>query len=128
MPSISNKSIADKLMMRQGKTILFMNEPPGYRNSIGTIGGVVGNDPKGNADVIQLFVKDRAELERDLPRAKKQMNPGASVWVTYYKGTSQHCTDINRDTIAEYAASIGLEGVAICSIDDDWSALRCKLV
>jgi hypothetical protein len=37
-------------------------------------------------------------------------------------------TDINRDTINAYAASLGLQGVAMISIDDDWSALRLKIV
>lgn len=36
--------------------------------------------------------------------------------------------EINRDSIAEYAASIGLEGVAIVAVDEDWSALRLKIV
>jgi hypothetical protein len=35
--------------------------------------------------------------------------------------------DINRDTITAYAETIGLEGVAIVSIDEDWSALRLKI-
>jgi len=37
-------------------------------------------------------------------------------------------TDINRDTINAYAGSLGLQGVAMISIDDDWSALRLKLI
>ncbi len=37
-------------------------------------------------------------------------------------------TDINRDSIVEYARSIGMEGVAMISIDEDWSALRLKLL
>jgi hypothetical protein len=37
-------------------------------------------------------------------------------------------TDIHRDTINAYAKTLGLEGVAMISIDDDWSALRLKLI
>jgi len=36
--------------------------------------------------------------------------------------------DINRDTINTYAHTIRLEGVAMISIDEDWSALRLKLI
>jgi hypothetical protein len=50
------------------------------------------------------------------------------MWVTYHKGTSKVKTDINRDTINAYVHSIGLEGVAMISIDEDWSALRLKLI
>jgi hypothetical protein len=50
------------------------------------------------------------------------------LWVTYHKGTSKVKTDINRDTINAYAHSIGWEGVAMISIDDDWSAMRLKRI
>jgi hypothetical protein len=48
--------------------------------------------------------------------------------VTYNKGTSKHKTDINRDSINAYAHSIGMEGVAMISLDEDWSALRLKIL
>ena len=48
--------------------------------------------------------------------------------MTYHKGTSRVKTDINRDTINAYAHSLGLEGVAMISIDEDWSALRLKRI
>jgi hypothetical protein len=79
-------------------------------------------------EVIQVFVTNRLELEAQLPRLKKLLAPKGMMWVTYYKGTSKGKTDINRDTINAYAHSIGLEGVAMISIDDDWSALRLKLI
>ncbi len=48
------------------------------------------------------------------------------LWVTYPKGTSKVKADINRDIIREYARTIGLEAVALVSVDDTWSALRLK--
>lgn len=48
------------------------------------------------------------------------------IWVIYHKGTSRIKTDINRDSINAYAQSIGLQGVAMVSINDDWAALRLK--
>jgi hypothetical protein len=50
------------------------------------------------------------------------------LWIAYAKGTSKKASDINRDTIREYAASIGLDTVAQIAIDGDWSALRLKSV
>jgi hypothetical protein len=59
---------------------------------------------------------------------KSVLAPKGALWVTYHKGTSRVKTDINRDTINDYARSIGLEGIAMISIDEDWSALRLKLI
>ncbi len=49
------------------------------------------------------------------------------LWVTYPRGTSKIKADVNRDVIREYAQTVGLEAVAIFSVDDDWSALRLKI-
>jgi hypothetical protein len=49
------------------------------------------------------------------------------IWVTYPKGTSAIETDINRDSIRTYAEILGLETIAIISVDSDWSALRLKV-
>ena len=78
--------------------------------------------------MVQLFVANRAELEAQLPKVKQAVAPGGLLWVSYYKGTAQTKTDINRDTIHAYARTLGLEGVAMVSIDDDWSAMRFKLL
>jgi hypothetical protein len=63
-----------------------------------------------------------------LGKLKSLLTPGGMLWVTYYKGTAKTKTDINRDSINAYAQTIGLQGVAMISIDDDWSALRLKAV
>ncbi len=50
------------------------------------------------------------------------------IWVTYYKGSSKNASDIHRDTINSFGMQHGLQGVAIVSIDQDWSALRLKIM
>ena len=37
-------------------------------------------------------------------------------------------SDINRDNIAAYASTLGLQAVAMISVDEDLSALRLKVV
>ncbi|MBY8999428.1 MAG: hypothetical protein KGD64_00775 [Candidatus Heimdallarchaeota archaeon] len=55
-------------------------------------------------DVIQVFVKSKAELEDLLPNLKDFLHPKGKLWVTYYKGTSEYKTDINRDSILAWNA------------------------
>ena len=130
MPAISTKSVADKLMIKPGKTVLFLNAPPQYEKTLGKIAkdAIILPSNATSADIIQVFVASSAELKKQLPLVKKHLNPEGAAWVTYFKGTSKTKTDINRDIIAEYASSIGMEGVAMISVDDDWSALRLKIV
>ena len=127
---MSDKSIAEKLLIKPGRTVLFVNAPPGYRTRIGALppNATILKAVGAPADVIQVFVKSRAELEAELPKLKRALAPNGLLWVTYAKGTSKLKGDINRNSIAAYAHTIGMEGVAMISIDDDWSALRLKVL
>ncbi len=126
---MSGKSIAQRLFIKPGNMVLLVNAPDGYMAQLGELpmGSYLLSDAERRVELIQLFVANRAELEAQLPRLKAQLAPKGSLWVTYHKGTSRVKTDINRDTINAYAHSLGMEGVAMISIDDDWSALRLKV-
>jgi hypothetical protein len=101
----------------------------GYEEKIGNLpeGAVIVKEPSQTVDVIQLFAANRLELEKYLTQMKSNLTAKTIFWVTYLKGTSKIKTDINRDSIAAYARSIGLVAVAIFSVDDDWAALRVRL-
>ncbi len=122
------KTIVQKLAVKPGQSILFVNAPRDYSSRIGSLPESVTVVKRANkpVDVIQIFTIDRAQLEQQLPQVKDLLTPKGMLWVTYYKGTSAHATDINRDTIAAYARSLGFQPVAMISIDEDWSALRLK--
>jgi predicted CoA-binding protein len=126
---MSDKTIAQKLMVKPGHSVLFVNAPQDYSAAIGALPPqtTVLETPSEPVDVIQVFIKNRRELEEQLPRLKPLLKPKGILWVTYYKGTSKTKTDINRDRINEYAGTLGMEGVAIFSVDSDWAALRLKV-
>jgi hypothetical protein len=91
-------------------------------------GAVLAAGPEPGIDLIQLFVTSRIELEASLQRLKTSLKANGLLWISYPKGTSKIQADINRDSINAYARSIGLQGVAMISIDDTWSALRLKRI
>jgi hypothetical protein len=127
---MSDKSIAQKLFIKPGNKFLLIDPPAGYLTQMGELpeGTIILRDSSCLVEVIQVFVTNRAELIEQLPRLKQLLAPKGMIWVTYHKGTSKVKTDINRDTINTYAHTIRLEGVAMISIDEDWSALRLKLI
>lgn len=127
---MSEKSIAQKMFIKPDSRFLLVNPPEGYLAQLGELpqGTVLLKDSSSPVETIQVFIANRAELELQLPRLKDLMAPKGMLWVTYHKGTSKVKTDINRDTIYAYAHTIGLDGVAMLSIDEDWSAFRLKLI
>ena len=75
-----------------------------------------------------MFALNRKELEKFLPEALARLGDKGSLWIAYLKQTASKATDINRDTINAYCKENGVTGVAMISIDSDWSALRLKRI
>jgi hypothetical protein len=123
------KSLLEKLQIKKGRSVLFLNPPPDYSFALGEVSTNIKflqAKRGGLANVIQLFVKTSKELENTLPGLQEKLAPGGILWVTYHKGTCDIQTDLNRDRIREYAGQLGWKAVAIISVDQDWSALRLK--
>ncbi|GAB3380481.1 MAG: DUF3052 family protein [Pseudomonadota bacterium] len=124
---MNEKTVADKMFLRTAKSMLILN---GQANP-----GVAAQMPAeivkegdGPFDVILLFALNRKELEQYLPAAKERLGDKGSLWIAYLKQTASKATDINRDSINAYAKENGITGVAMISIDGDWSALRLKRI
>ncbi len=129
------KSAAQKLLIKPGQRLRFINPPVNQAILLGELPAQVSilddtavPDAIIPADVIVLFANGRTDLETLLPGLRAALNPDGKLWVAYHKGTSQMKTDINRDSINAYAKTIGMQGVAMISINDDWSALRLKMI
>ena len=127
---MSDKTVAQKLQIKPGQRVLFVHAPPGYEKGVGPLpaGAVVLREPVRPIETIQVFVQSQRELAAEVRRLKALLAPTGALWVTYRKGSSRVKTDVNRDTIRAYAQTLGLEGVSIFALDEDWSALRLKIV
>jgi hypothetical protein len=124
---MSEKTVADKMFLRNAKSMLILNGQahPGVVAQMPA--NLVKND-NGPADVILLFAMNQKDLEQYLPMAKERLGDKGSLWIAYLKQTASKATDINRDSINAYAKENGITGVAMISIDGDWSALRLKRI
>ena len=127
---MSEKSVAQKLGLKPGKTLFVSHAPAPVGDLLGTTpgGARVTETGKGPFPLILLFARDHAAMAKQLPLCKTKLEPGGALWLAYAKGTSSKATDINRDSIRDYVATIGLDTVAQIAIDADWSALRLKVI
>ena len=82
----------------------------------------------GPFDAILMFCMHRKDLEHYLALAKDKLGEKGSLWIAYLKQTASKATDINRDSINDYAKENGITAVAMISIDGDWSGLRLKRI
>jgi hypothetical protein len=126
---MSDKTLAQKLAIKEGFQVLLVLAPEGYTARLGPLPASVAlNPPAGPYDLIQVFVASQKELEAALPALKPLLKPKGYLWVTWHKGASRIKTDVTRDTIWPFAGTIGLQPVSNIAVDADWSALRLKIV
>ena len=124
---VSERSLAQRLVIRPGNRVAAINAPPGYRKTLGELpaGVTLGARPT-DADVVHLFVRDRAELAREWPRIADGIRDAAVLWISYPKRSGAVRTDLTRDIGWEPVGDTGFEGVSQVAVDDVWSALRFK--
>jgi hypothetical protein len=127
---MGEKSVAQKLGLKTGRTLLVRHAPAPIGKLLGAVpdGAKITEAGAGPFHLILVFAQDRAALIEELPGCKAKLETGGGLWVAYAKGTSAQATDINRDSIREHVATIGLDTVSQIAIDDDWSALRLKVI
>jgi len=122
---MSEKTIADKMYLKNAKSLAILNgaaHPRVVEQLPQAL--MVGADTP--ADIVLLFALNREQLEHFMPEALARLGEKGSLWIAYLKQTASKATDINRDSISAYAKENGVTGVAMISMDSDWSALRLK--
>ena len=125
---MSDTSVIKKLRLATGQKALLLNAPPGYLESLGELpaGVMLSTQPEGAYDFVQLFVKDRAELERFSPQALQAVKYDGLLWVCYPKQTGTIKSDLNRDSLWKLVEPTGFRPVTQIAIDETWSALRFR--
>lgn len=124
---MSEKTIAEKLLLKPGRSLLVLNAPPGYLESLKPLPDfakiVSSSEP---ADVVQLFIHSYAELHTELPKTSVYIKAATIFWVCFPKQSGSIQTDINRDVLCVYAEAKNWKGIGVFSVNDDWSAMRFK--
>lgn len=125
MAGYSPRPLRDKLGIKEGQRVRIEGAPDGYLPTL-ELPPSVHLVPKlaGEIDLVQLFVRDRKELARLLPKCKGVLPPAGSLWVSWPKRTSGVDTDVTEDVVREMALAAGLVDVKVCAVDDVWSGLK----
>jgi len=126
MAGYSGTPLAQKLGIKPDHTVLSINAPKEYRAWLGDLPDVrfVSKPPKDGADVVHLFVSSLAELDKQLPLARKALKPDGALWVSWYKKSAKVPTDVAEDSIRERALKTDLVDVKVCAVSDEWSGLK----
>ena len=109
--------------------MLVLGAPAGYLARLQPLpeGAEVREEPGEFFDVVQVFVRDRADLDEVVETALEALKPGGILWMCYPKRSSRVPTDLSRDAGWDPLYHAGRGPVAAISIDGVWSGLRFGL-
>ena len=125
---MAEKTAVQKMMLKAGDTVAFVNAPEGYPAALGEFPEPVTllYAPSVAAGVTQVFVRSKSDLTEQLAHLKPFVAVGAVLWVAFRKGTSKPKPDVNRDVVLAEAQAAGFQSLTLISLDADWSAFKFK--
>jgi len=120
-------TVLKKLLFKGQKPVLLLDVPAELALLAKEL-GTVHRKPNGKYGFALAFAKSMSDADTHAKTLKASIDDDALVWVAYPKGTSKKYkgADINRDTLHARMGKLGLVGVSLVALDDDWSAMRFK--
>ncbi len=114
-------------LVEENSRYCLLNPPAGFFDRLDLPAGTaVPSDLVDGAEVMQVFVQRREEVEALAPRLQAAVGPGTILWVTYPKQTAALESDLNRDRLWALLQPCGLRPVARVAVDGTGSAMRFK--
>lgn len=125
-PDYSGTPLAKKLGIKAGHAVLFLRAPRDLPQALGTLPPDVAVKKRlaGELDVVVLFCRSLAELQRDFDLAAPCLAPRGGLWVAWPKKASGQLTDLSDGVVRALGLDRGLVDNKVCAIDATWSGLR----
>lgn len=126
MAGYSKSLLVDKLGLKAGFKVAFINPPRDYLASLGKLPKdvSVAGDSECLVDFIHCFSRRRRDVEGQFAGLKPRLAPNGMLWFSWPKGSSGIETDLNENVLREIGLRNGLVDVKVCAVDDVWSGLK----
>lgn len=120
-PRAPARSVAQKLGIEPNSTLAFWHAPEGFALPLPPNVRLV--EAGKEADVILVWVRTEAALDRNLPALARLMSKGRRVWLLWPKRTSGIETTLTMPRVRELATGYHLIDYKVCAVDTTWSAM-----
>jgi hypothetical protein len=122
----STTPLLKKLGIRANMEIAVIASPDGFEDLLGDL-------PENSSLVTRLsaktglalcFVRSPKDLAGTLDLLTLRLPKQASVWIVHPKRAGKYQVDFNQNDVRDHSLAVGLVDYKVCSIDNDWSALK----
>jgi len=118
-------ALAKKMKLRPGVRAAIIHAPEKYLDQL-KHDSEVSQKLSGKFDWVQIFAKNKKELDSLAPKAANALKPESILWLSFPKGSSKIQTDLTRDKGWEVLQSLDLKWVTLISADENWSAFALR--
>src|SRR3972149_2564408 len=122
---MAESPLAKKMKLKPGASAAVINTPENYLQELSR-DNEISQSLNGKFDWIQIFVKNKAELDSLAPKAAKALKPESILWISFPKGTSKIQADLARDKGWEGLQKLDLKWVNLVSVNETWSAFALR--
>lgn len=120
---MADRSIAEKFKFKPGMMAATLHVPPSVK--LGIPADALVSDP-ADAGFVFEFATTQDEARERLAALAPKVSGTTVVWLGYPKGSKAAGRDLNRDTVAAAARTVGLVVNANFAVDETWSAVRMR--
>ena len=118
-------ALAKKLKLKSNSKAAVIHAPENYVDAL-KHDTALSPTLNGKFDWIQIFVRNKDELEALAPKAAKALKPESMLWISFPKGTSRIQTDLTRDKGWEILQQLDLKWINLISVNETWSAFALR--
>jgi hypothetical protein len=125
MAAYTGTPLPKKLGIKAGRTVALLGAPTGFEGKLGPLPDDVDlrRQARGRCDLIVLFARSRADLQRRFPTAARALAEGGRLWIAWPKQASGVRTDLTQAGVRAHGLGSGFVDYKICAIDETWSGL-----
>lgn len=121
MAGYAGTPLAKKLGIRKETRLTLLNMPQGFLARLPLPENVTASRRAAEAARVILFVRNRAELQRQFGKAAACVAPGGGLWIAWPKKSSGADSDLDGNFVRETGLASGWVDYKVCAIDETWS-------
>jgi hypothetical protein len=126
MAAYSTTPLPRKLGIAADKRVAVLGAPKDFAaTALGALpaGVELRTRARGTHDVVLLFTRAQADLERRFPTATRSVADGGRLWLVWPKKASGMASDLSESDVRAFGLARGWVDYKICAVDGTWSGL-----
>jgi hypothetical protein len=118
--------LAQKLGIRADMVVSLIAGPDDFEECLGDLpeNTSIATRLTPKTSLALCFVRSLKDLAATLDLLTLRLPKKSSVWIVHPKRTGKYHVDFNQNHVRDHALATGLVDYKVCSIDNDWSALK----